>query len=126
MTFQRWYDRDPALSRAIQSLRQASDRHQAQIALNILKITVEHQIEDETGCRAGDIRGIIENSSQVEPQRRRWYDVDETLRAAMQLLHDCPDDLQQTVIPAVCRMIETTLSQLEASNADAEHDHGHD
>ncbi|MEB3286467.1 MAG: hypothetical protein VKJ04_03075 [Vampirovibrionales bacterium] len=41
----RWYDQDPALKSALKQLRQAPDRYQAQIALNIIKIIVEHQIE---------------------------------------------------------------------------------
>ncbi|MEB3206253.1 MAG: hypothetical protein VKK59_02750 [Vampirovibrionales bacterium] len=117
-TFQRWYDQDPALSRALGSLRKASDRHQAQVALNILKVVIEHQIEDETGHSADDVRSIIESTSQLQENRRRWYDVNETLRAAMHLLYDCPDDLQKTVIPAVSRMIETTLASLEPDDND--------
>jgi hypothetical protein len=51
------------------------------VALNILKVVIEHQIEDETGHSADDVRAIIETNSQMQKNRRRWYDVNETLRA---------------------------------------------
>ena len=41
--------------------------------------------------------------------RRRWYDVNETLHSAMNLLQDCPPELQQQLIPSIARMIEQTL-----------------
>lgn len=51
----RWYDQDPALKGVLKQLRHAPDRYQAQIALNIIKIIVEHQIEaDAQGPLAFD------------------------------------------------------------------------
>ncbi len=102
--YQRWYDRDPALSRALDHLRQASDAYQAQVALNIIKIIVEHQAAEDAD--------EPDDAPRDHPhQRRRWYDVNATLHSAMQLLRDCPDDLQQTVIPSITRMIEQTLEE---------------
>jgi hypothetical protein len=113
--YQRWYDQDPALSRALAHLRSASDKHQAQVALNIIKIIVEHQMEDSAQLPSSitelDGKQLLEGLRiQMDPlQRRRWYDANETLRSAMQLLRDCPEDLQQTIIPTIVRMIERTL-----------------
>ena len=108
--FKRWYDRDPALSRAMEQLRTAPDKYQAQVALNIIKIIVEHQMEDDACGAPEDM--LAAGMQQTDPARcRRWYDVHEALRSAMQLLCDCPDDLQQRVIPSVARMIETTLAE---------------
>jgi len=114
--YQRWYDHDPALSKALQQLRQASDKYQAQVALNIIKIVVEHQAEATTNgsnipVDANDVSSFLSADNDTETQllRRRWYDVNETLRSAMQLLHDCPDDLQRTLIPTIVSMIEQSL-----------------
>jgi hypothetical protein len=109
----RWYDKDPALSQALKDLKQASTAYQAQIALNIIKIIVEHRIESESGNPVEAIRDLLETTGHSDDdeqfQRRRWYDVDETLHSAMQLLHDCPPDLQKSVIPSITQMIEDTL-----------------
>lgn len=108
---QRWYDRDPVLSRAMQQLREAPDRHHAQIALNIIKIIIEHQIEAETQLPADDLDSALNYRGSHPGPYRRWYDIHETLRSAMQLLNDCPDDLQRQVIPSIADMIEQTLSE---------------
>jgi hypothetical protein len=110
--FQRWYDREPVLRQALESLRQASDKYQAQIALNIILIVVEHQIESETLSDVEDLLQVVENSKEHSQQYfRRWYDVNETLRSAMQLLHDCPDDVQVQLIPTIHKMVEETLRE---------------
>jgi len=107
----RWYDRDPALKSAIEQLRVASDQHQAQIALNIIKIIVEHQMEDETSLKVEDLKISLAPPSEpgYEKDQRRWYDVHETLSSAIQLLLDSPADLQQRLIPSIVQMIERTL-----------------
>ena len=111
----RWYDKDPALKSAMEQLRRASDNHQAQIALNIIKISVEHQMEDETEFKVEDLNGTpsYPRSWDVHRQHRRWYDVHETLSSAIHLLADCPPDLQQRLIPSIVQMIEQTLQQAE-------------
>lgn len=108
----RWYDRDPALKHAIDQLRFASDDYQAQIALNIIKIIVEHQIELET-CAVTENFHPAAGSQGTVCRHRRWYDVQETLSSAMQLLADCPSDLKRKVLPSITRMIEEVISAQE-------------
>lgn len=113
--YQRWYDKDPALKRALEHLRNAPDKYQAQISLNIIKIIIEHKIESAGGHPVEDISRLVEDAaiSNIDHGlRRRWYDVNETLHSAMQLLRDCPDDLQKSVIPTIATMIENTLSEV--------------
>ncbi|MBY0450576.1 MAG: hypothetical protein K2X01_08140 [Cyanobacteria bacterium] len=112
---QRWYDQDPALSQALNHLRNASDRYQAQVALNIIKIIIEHQIEGDGETTIEDMNKVVdEKPGEVDPHlRRRWYDVNESLRSAMHLLRDCPDELQKSLIPTISRMIEETLGDNE-------------
>lgn len=106
----RWYDQDPVLHLAIEQLRTAPDRYQAQVALNIIKIIVEHQIEMETELPVEDLDSALQYRRGERRHHRRWYDVHETLSSAMKLLEDCPDDLQRKVIPSIALMIENTLS----------------
>ncbi len=114
----RWYDEDPILSRAMEQLRNAPDKHQAQIALNIIKIIVEHQIELETDLPVEDLDSALNYRRSWDDQRqcRRWYDVHEALASAVQLLHDCPEDLQKRIIPTISSMIEQTLAEEKSEN----------
>lgn len=111
----RWYDRDPVLSRAMVQLRQATDKQQAQLALNIIKIVVEHQIEAETTIVLQDLDSNLpyRGSWEGNRQNRCWYDIHETLSSAIQVLLDCPDDLQARLIPSIAQMIEGTLKMPE-------------
>ena len=40
----RWYDKDPVLSRSMRTLEQSDDKTQIKVALNIIKIIIEHNI----------------------------------------------------------------------------------
>lgn len=114
---QRWYDQDPVLRRAIEQLRNAPDKYQAQIALNIIKIIVEHQMEDETDIPAEELEDRVTSyrrSWDDHRSHRRWYDMQETLSSAIQLLSDCPEDLQKRIIPTIAAMIENTLDREDA------------
>ncbi len=118
----RWYDEDPALQRALKQLRDASDQHQAQIALNIIKIIVEHQMEEKTSLKLEDLNPVNAPptaSWEAQRQQRRWYDVHETLSSAIQLLADCPADLQERLIPSIIQMIENTLDHQEGTPGEA-------
>jgi hypothetical protein len=112
--YQRWYDKDPILSQALETLRKAEDRYQAQIALNIILIVVEHHIEARTLATVDALVDTLEQSQEQSKQYfRRWYDLNETLRSAMQLLQDCPDDVQQKVIPSISKMVEDSLKETQ-------------
>ncbi len=109
-TPERWYDRDPALHQALDTLKQAPDKYQAQIALNIIIIIIEHHIESATLTNVDELVGFLQQSRLGQkPRYRRWYDVNETLRSALKLLDECPEDVQHHVIPAISQMVESTL-----------------
>lgn len=99
--------------RALEQLRTAPDNYQAQVALNIIKIIVEHQMEGETDeLDSNDLNQAVEYRRSWDDHRdhRRWYDVHETLSSAIQLLADSPADLQKRLIPSIAHMIEATLN----------------
>ncbi len=107
----RWYDSDPVLQRALGQLHQATDKQQAQVALNIIKIVVEHQMEDQSNVAIEELDSTLpyRRSWDDHRQHRRWYDMHETLSSAIQLLGDCPEDLQVKIIPSIAQMIEKTI-----------------
>jgi hypothetical protein len=110
---QRWYDRDPALSKAVEALRVAPTGYHAKVALNIISIIVEHYTLDESSARCVSLEELL---TQVDEQldtlpKQRWYDVDASLRSAMQVLKDTPNEYQARIIPNIARMIELTLER---------------
>jgi hypothetical protein len=108
----RWADHEPLLAKALAELRQANSLYQAQVALNIMKVMVEHQAEAELNEPADHTTDCQPVVCQPNAQpRRRWYDTNQTLQSALQLLQDTPPDLQQQLIPRIAVMIEDTLFQ---------------
>ena len=107
----RWYDREPVLAKALDELKHASSAYQAQVALNIMKVIVEHRTEAALQEPAENLELMTMNATPDAGQRRRWYDTDQTLQAAMQLLQDTPADIQVTLLPSIAQMIEDALSK---------------
>jgi hypothetical protein len=112
--YARWYDKDPALSKALEALKTAPSRYQAQVALNIMKVILEQKLENKLDRLITDevIAETVETLNENEASRhqyRRWYDVNETLRAAMSLLADTPDDLLKGMVPSLVDLIEKAL-----------------
>jgi hypothetical protein len=106
----RWYDKEPVLAKALDELRHASTSYQAQVSLNIMKVIVEHRTEAALQEPAENLEQTL-TANPNATQRRRWYDTDQTLQAAMQLLQDTPEDLQTTLLPNIAQMIEDALSK---------------
>lgn len=55
----RWYDKDPVLSQAVRTLEETDDETQIKIALNLIKIIIEHNIEDEKFEAVEDIINAV-------------------------------------------------------------------
>ncbi len=114
----RWYDQDPALKRVMTQLEEATDKYQAQVALNIIKIVLEHHLEEAAekngnGRHPSTVEDVLNwhDTERPYPLKRRWYDMNATLSAAMDTLADCPDELQHVLIPQIVVMVENTLQQ---------------
>ncbi|MEM0951322.1 MAG: hypothetical protein AAGI66_04155 [Cyanobacteria bacterium P01_H01_bin.74] len=106
---------DPALKKAVKQLKNAHNYYQAQVALNIIKIIVEHEIESTTRRKTELVQKTKaiqsnENWHKDHCDDRLWFDLSETLNAASKLLTETPTDLQSQVIPSVAYMIEKSLT----------------
>ena len=100
----RWYDKDPVLSQAVKTLEQSDDQTQIKIALNLIKIIIEHNIEDEKFEAVEDIISAV--GSGIDDNRKgRWYDIDTTLRTAMNMLQNCPEATQQIIAKEMAKMV---------------------
>ena len=100
----RWYDKDPVLSQAVQTLEQSDDETQIKIALNLIKIIIEHNIENEKFEAVEDIINAV-GSGLDDNRKGRWYDIDSTLKTAMTMLRNCPETTQHIIAKEMAKMV---------------------
>ena len=100
----RQYDKDPVLSEAVRTLEETDDQTQIKVALNLIKIIIEHNIEDEKFEAVDDIINAV-GSGLDDNKRGRWYDIDTTLRTAVNMLQNCPEDTQKVIAKEMAKMV---------------------
>lgn len=106
--YRRWYDRDPVLSKAMKILETTDDQFQLKIAINLIKIIIEHNIESDTFRSVDDLLSAVQEG-RCEKGNERWYDLDKTLRTAFQMLENCPDEVQSILAKDVAKMIKNKI-----------------
>lgn len=111
----RWYDKDPVLSEAVHTLEESDDQTQIRVALNLIKIIIEHNIEDEKFEAVDDIINAV-GSGLDDNRRGRWYDIDTTLRTAMNMLQNCPPDTQKEIAKEMAKMVVDKIKTDESEN----------
>ncbi len=78
MAFQRWYDKNEKLQKAMGLFEHANLSMQDEIADDIIQLIIDRQ---------NDIDNFIQIiNSQVSPLRRRWYDRNENLLSSVEML----------------------------------------
>ncbi len=115
----RWYDKDPVLSQAVETLEHSDDETQIKIALNLIKIIIEHNIEDEKFEAVEDIINAV-GSGLDDNRKGRWYDIDSTLRTAMNMLQNCPPATQHLIAKEMAKMVVDKIKTNEDDNDDSE------
>jgi hypothetical protein len=106
----RWYDKDPVLSSAMQTLEQSDDESQIKISLNLIKIIIEHNIENSEYEAVEDIISAVE--SGVEENRdSRWYDIDSTIKTAINMLQNCPESTQKVISKEMAKMVVNKIKE---------------
>lgn len=113
----RWYDKDPVLSSAMKTLEESDDDTQIKIALNLIKIITEHNIEDS---KYGEVDDII-SATEVDlndSRQNRWYDLDGTLRTAISMLQNCPDSTRHSIAVEMAKMVVEEMKKNEEENAE--------
>ena len=100
----RWYDQDPALSMAMQTLERASDQEQIMLALHLIKIINEHKIEDVP-------LSFTDDAGIREERMSRWYDMDKTLRVSIEMLRRCPTSMQRFLADQVVKDLKGQMGE---------------
>ena len=94
--YRRWYDKDPILSKSMSTLEKSDDETQIKVALNLIKIIIEHNISEHTFTSVEDMMTSVEEGL-VEKGKSRWYDLDTTVRTAINMLENSPVPVQKAV-----------------------------
>ena len=115
----RWYDKDPVLSEAVRTLEETDDQTQIRVALNLIKIIIEPNIEDEKFEAVDDIINAV-GSGLDDNRRGRWYDIDTTLRTAMNMLQNCPEDTQKVIAKEMAKMVVDEIKKDDIEDEDGE------
>ena len=109
--FRRWYDKDPVLSSAMKTLEQSDDETQIKISLNLIKIIIEHNIENSEYEAVEDIISAVEAGVEENNRNNRWYDIDSTLKTAMNMLQNCPETTQHVIAKEMARMVVSKIKE---------------
>lgn len=106
----RWYDKDPVLSRSMKTLELSDDETQIKVALNIIKIIIEHNIAYSEYSGVDDIINAVDEGL-VNQGHSRWYDIDKTLRAAITMLENSDIDVQTEVAKQMAKMVVDKIKE---------------
>ncbi len=100
----RWYDKDPILSRSMKTLEASDDETQIKVALNLIKIIVEHNIAFSEYTDVDEIIEAVEEGMDSRANSR-WYDIDRTVRAAINMLQNSPADTQKLLAKEMAKIV---------------------
>jgi hypothetical protein len=114
-SFRRWYDKDPVLSSAMTTLEQSDDEAQIKISLNLIKIIIEHNIENSEFEAVEDIISAVEAGVDGDSGNKRWYDIDSTLKTAINMLQNCPEATQKIISKEMAKLV---VSKIKEENID--------
>ncbi|MBE7707603.1 MAG: hypothetical protein E7Z88_02730 [Cyanobacteria bacterium SIG27] len=108
--FSRWYDKDPVLSMSMRTLANSSDESQIAVALNLIKIIIEHNIQDNKYENVEDIVNAVEDG-RIQRGHSRWYDIDSTVRTAIQMLERCSAETKKKVALDMAQLVIEKIIQ---------------
>ena len=110
--FSRWYDKDPVLSMSMRTLANSSDERQIAVALNLIKVIIEHNIQDNQYENVEDIMAAVEDG-RIQRGYSRWYDIDTTVRTAIQMLEKCTPKKKKKVALDMAQLVIEKIIQDE-------------
>ena len=108
--FSRWYDKDPVLSMSMRTLSSSDDASQIAVALNLIKVIIEHNINNNEFSNIEDIVGAVEDGL-IQKGTNRWYDLDATVRTAIQMLEKCSEETKQKVALDMAQLVIEKIVQ---------------
>ncbi|MCQ2957990.1 MAG: hypothetical protein MJ180_03695 [Candidatus Gastranaerophilales bacterium] len=111
----RWYDRDPLLSKMMKILKNSDDDFQIKMAINLIKVIIEHHIDTDQFQTMSDIMAAV-NDGHIDKGNARWYDADNTLKTAITMLESCSDEMQRSITKEIADKIISEFNDIDAKN----------
>ncbi len=121
----RWYDKDPVLSRSMRTLEFSDDKTQIKVALNIIKIIIEHNLAYSEYSSVEDLIDAVDDGL-VSKGHSRWYDIDKTLHTAIALLEESDEEVQSFVAKEMAKMVVDKIKEVPELNEDDDIDFDED
>lgn len=118
--YSRWYDKDPVLSMSMRTLANSDDATQIQVALNLIKVIIEHNIKSNEFKNVEDIMMAVEEGV-IQRGVNRWYDLEKTVRTAIQMLEKCSTETRQKVALDMAQIVIENIV-MDKDNEDDETD----
>ena len=118
--YSRWYDKDPVLSMSMRTLANSDDASQIQVALNLIKVIIEHNINSNEFKNVEDIMNAVEDGV-IQKGVNRWYDLDKTVRTAIQMLEKCSPETRQKVALDMAQIVIENIV-MDQDNEDDDED----
>lgn len=109
--YRRWYDKDPLLSKSMHTLEESDDETQIKVALNLIKILIEHNISENTFTGVEDVLSAVEDGLVEKGNNNRWYDLDSTVRTAINMLENSPVPVQKAVAKEMAKMVVDKIKE---------------
>lgn len=106
----RWYDKDPVLSKAMRILETSDDRFQICVAINLIKVIIEHNMEDSSFISVDDIIAAADDG-ESENDNITWYDIDKTLKTAIQTLEKSSPEMQGKIAHDIADLVRHKFRQ---------------
>ena len=113
--YRRWYDKDPILSKTMKVLQTSTDEDQIRMSINLIKIIIEHNIESKSFTSIEDIMEAV-NEGVIEKGNARWYDIDNTVRTAIQMLENCSEEMRSKIAKKMANMIVEKFNTSDDDN----------
>ncbi len=120
----RWYDKDPILSKSMKTLEASDDETQIKVALNLIKIIAEHNIAFSEYTDVNEIIDAVEEGLDTRANSR-WYDIDRTVRAAINMLQNSSPDSQKLLAKEMAKIVIDKIKEdkdIEALKKELEQD----
>ena len=92
------------------TLENSDDETQIKVALNLIKILIEHNISENTFTGVEDVLSAVEDGL-VEKGNNRWYDIDKTVRTAINMLENSPLPVQKAVAKEMAQMVVDKIKE---------------
>jgi hypothetical protein len=101
----------------MRTLSTSDDSKQIAVALNLIKIIIEHNIKAHEYENVEDIVEAVEEGI-IQRGSCRWYDLDSTVRTAIQMLEKCSPETKQKVALDMAQLVIEKIIQDDDEEAE--------